>query len=212
MKLNSLPYLVLLLVLSWGRTSAQQYLEHVVEWSETIYSIPVHYNMTTKEFLAVNGFSHDVEIKPGMVVKVRELTPEEQFAKRREENKKEVVKVEVAKPAPVASNREQIMMDTKMKVEDVVPVVAQKQPEPKPEPVKIQEPKVEQPSATDPNISVGSNGVIYHISKNGTHLVEKQQTAFHIAKIYNLSIDDLLRINNLQSTDIKIGQKLKVQL
>lgn len=212
MKLNSLPYLVLLMVLSWGRTYAQQYLEHTVEWSETIYSIPVHYNMTTKEFLAVNGFSHDVEIKPGMVVKVRELTPEEQFAKKRQEQKIETVKVEPAKPAPVASNREQIMMDTKMKVEDVVPAVAQKQPEPKPEPVKAPVQKVEQPVAIDPDISVGSNGVVYHISKNGLHLVEKQQTAFHIAKIYNLTIDDLLRINNLQSTDIKIGQKLKVQL
>lgn len=212
MKLNSLPYLVLLMVLSWGRTYAQQYLEHTVEWSETIYSIPVHYNMTTKEFLAVNGFSHDVEIKPGMVVKVRELTPEEQFAKKRQEQKIETVKVEPAKPAPVASNREQIMMDTKMKVEDVVPAVAQKQPEPKPEPVKAPVQKTEQPVAIDPNISVGSNGVVYHISKNGLHLVEKQQTAFHIAKIYNLTIDDLLRINNLQSTDIKIGQKLKVQL
>ncbi|MBL7777153.1 MAG: LysM peptidoglycan-binding domain-containing protein [Chitinophagales bacterium] len=212
MKLNSLPYLVLLMVLSWGRTYAQQYLEHTVEWSETIYSIPVHYNMTTKEFLAVNGFSHDVEIKPGMVVKVRELTPEEQFAKKRQEQKIETVKVEPAKPAPVASNREQIMMDTKMKVEDVVPAVAQMQPEPKPEPVKAPVQKVEQPVAIDPDISVGSNGVVYHISKNGLHLVEKQQTAFHIAKIYNLTIDDLLRINNLQSTDIKIGQKLKVQL
>lgn len=212
MKLNSLPYLVLLMVLSWGRTYAQQYLEHTVEWSETIYSIPVHYNMTTPEFLAVNGFSHDVEIKPGMVVKVRELTPEEQFAKKRQEHKIETVKVEPAKPAPVASNREQIMMDTKMKVEDVVPAVAQKQPEPKPEPAKVPVQKAEQPVATDPNISVGSNGVVYHISKNGLHLVEKQQTAFHIAKIYNLTIDDLLRINNLQSTDIKIGQKLKVQL
>ncbi|MCS6934963.1 MAG: LysM peptidoglycan-binding domain-containing protein [Chitinophagales bacterium] len=205
---------------------AQEYITHTVEWSETIYSIPVRYGITTKEFLAINGFTHDVVLKPGMVVRIREMTQEEIFAKKRASNKNVAIKVDPVSGETVPSERQKVMIETRLKVEEPLPVKPTSAPAPAkavaassqakpttpaPQP-KLPEPSVAKQPATHPDISIGSNGVVYKISKNGYHLVEKQQTAYHISKIYNISIEDLLRINNLDSTNIKIGQVLKVRL
>jgi LysM repeat protein len=42
------------------------------------------------------------------------------------------------------------------------------------------------------------------------HDVQPKETAYGIAKRYNITIEQLQRWNNLQGTDIKIGQRLLV--
>ena len=44
------------------------------------------------------------------------------------------------------------------------------------------------------------------------HTVKKDETLYSLAKRYNLSLDELKRINNLNSNLIKVGQKLRVTL
>jgi len=56
------------------------------------------------------------------------------------------------------------------------------------------------PAATQPR----STGIMQY------HDVQPKETAYGIAKRYNISIDQLQRWNNLQGTDIKIGQRLVV--
>ncbi|MCG9791279.1 glucosaminidase domain-containing protein [Flavobacterium algicola] len=45
---------------------------------------------------------------------------------------------------------------------------------------------------------------------NNTHEVEKGDTLYSISKRYNVSVDDLIRKNNLSDNTISIGQKLKI--
>ncbi len=42
------------------------------------------------------------------------------------------------------------------------------------------------------------------------HVVEKGETAYRIAKSYGLSVDELVAANNLETTELKVGQELWV--
>ena len=55
--------------------------------------------------------------------------------------------------------------------------------------------------------SSGSNS---QLSKDGYHIVEKGESLYSIAKQYNTSVQKLKSLNNLSSSRIVIGQKLKV--
>lgn len=46
------------------------------------------------------------------------------------------------------------------------------------------------------------------IPKNGYHTVKKGETIYRISKIYNLEIMDIMQFNNLETFDIKEGQKV----
>ena len=43
-----------------------------------------------------------------------------------------------------------------------------------------------------------------------THVVQPKETAYSICKKYNVSVDDLKSWNNLATTDLKIGQEIKI--
>ncbi len=43
------------------------------------------------------------------------------------------------------------------------------------------------------------------------HIVKTKETLFSISKMYGLKVDDLIRLNNLESPNIQIGQQLKVE-
>lgn len=45
-----------------------------------------------------------------------------------------------------------------------------------------------------------------------THFVKKGDTLYSIAKLYNTTVEDLQRFNNLRGTSISIGQELSVEL
>jgi LysM repeat protein len=57
---------------------------------------------------------------------------------------------------------------------------------------------------------MGPGGIVYHVSTSQYHVVERKQTFYRIALIYGLTINELLQLNNLSSTDLRIGQKLRV--
>lgn len=42
------------------------------------------------------------------------------------------------------------------------------------------------------------------------HIVKQKETLYQISKIYNVKVEDILRINNLQNQEISIGQYLKI--
>jgi LysM repeat protein len=47
-------------------------------------------------------------------------------------------------------------------------------------------------------------------ANNVTHQVKKGETIFAIAKLYQVSIDDIVNANSLANQDIKIGQTLSI--
>lgn len=50
------------------------------------------------------------------------------------------------------------------------------------------------------------------IAGGRTHSVQKGDTLYSIAKLYNTTVEDLQKNNNLRDTSISIGQELKVEL
>ncbi|WP_179006661.1 LysM peptidoglycan-binding domain-containing protein [Winogradskyella forsetii] len=58
--------------------------------------------------------------------------------------------------------------------------------------------------------SISSNGSNFEATNSNFHRVEKGDTLFSLSRRYNLSVEELKRLNNLNSNVIKIGQKLRV--
>ncbi|WP_178988277.1 LysM peptidoglycan-binding domain-containing protein [Winogradskyella schleiferi] len=58
--------------------------------------------------------------------------------------------------------------------------------------------------------SISSNGSNFVATNSNFHSVEKGNTLFSLSRRYNLSVEELKRLNNLNSNIIKIGQKLRV--
>ncbi len=71
-----------------------------------------------------------------------------------------------------------------------------------------------QPTAKTPVVKevIEKEPVSKTVSANAFHAVEKGQTYFSISKMYDLSIKELLELNNLEQGDkLSVGQKLRVQ-
>lgn len=248
-------------VLMSATTQAQQYLRHTVEWGETVYSIPVHYGITTKQFMAINNMSYDnIQLKPGQSVIIRELTAaelaqnkpaqkeeattentkvisvkEEMMKKIREDveasnakaleqakaeqEKWEREKAALAKAEAeterlklMAQQKEMELAQARQAAEKAKAAEAARAAQEKQEREKAE--AARQQSATSTlaaNESMGPNGIKYTISTNGYHVVQKQQTMYHLSKIYNIALEDLKKMNNMATTDLAIGQKLKVR-
>lgn len=50
-----------------------------------------------------------------------------------------------------------------------------------------------------------------NVNNNKYHIVEKGQTLYSLSKMYNISVDDLIYLNQLQTPSISIGDKIIVQ-
>jgi len=50
-----------------------------------------------------------------------------------------------------------------------------------------------------------------NINEEDVHIVQPGETLFSISRMYNISVDDLMRINNLTSTVLQVGQRLKTK-
>ncbi len=215
------------------------YLRHTVEWNETVYSIPVHYNITTKEFLAANGFTRDVELHAGQEVAIRPMTSLEilAIAKESKQEQAAIATKPITKPKTYAKAaavfeaqplvpEERVVIDVeavvaKMKkaqetkplveedkiVIDVAAVVAKMERE-KMMISSVEPKKSARQLAT--NEDAAPNGITYIKSSDGYHLVERKQTLYRIALTYGLTVDELKALNGMNTTDIMIGQKLKV--
>ena len=65
----------------------------------------------------------------------------------------------------------------------------------------------------NPNIELYEGEVIIIVLKTATtHIVKPMETINSICEKYNLKIDDLIKINNLTSKRLFIGQSLKINI
>ncbi len=78
-------------------------------------------------------------------------------------------------------------------------------------PVMSSEPKTNSPSVSTSTRPATSPVVVSRSA--ASHIVEPGQTYYSISKLYGLTVDDLLALNNLTTNDkLEIGQKLTVKL
>src|SRR6478672_2638439 len=65
-------------------------------------------------------------------------------------------------------------------------------------------------SFTDKPVSFSNNQKKETSKKETTHVVQVKETLYGIASKYNMRVDDLKLLNNLQSNNLTVGQTLKV--
>lgn len=78
---------------------------------------------------------------------------------------------------------------------NVTPTTPKPDPKPDPKPAPKPAPVKNVPAATD---------------AKQTHTVQKGETLYAISRMYNMTVDDLKKLNGLNSNAVSIGQKLKV--
>jgi LysM repeat protein len=67
------------------------------------------------------------------------------------------------------------------------------------------------PPVTQPTKPVDTTPVTPPATADGLHTVVKGDTLYNISKRYGLTVDALMKLNNLTSTNIQLGQKLRVK-
>lgn len=232
----SFTFILAVLFSSFVFTAAAQddiprFQKHEVQEGETVASICKAFNVNLQEFCLLNDFPESVTLSEGQIVLIKQLQPgemevEENFPAKKE---RKIVrtddaityeKEEEAKPAdkPATSSSSSRAAEKPVKKE-ATPAPTERQvarSEPaKPESVPAKTAFVdEKPGITPAStkaVEVGPGGVKYNVSQSEYHVVAKGQTFFRIALIYGLTIEELKEMNDLTSTTVEIGQRLKVR-
>lgn len=185
---------------------------HVVTTGDNLSSIATKYEMKLGELLKLNGIDQSSVIQIGQKIKVNRRIPMlEIIAQKLDEKNKnapaaektvaqaqavvvveEARKIETIEPKKSfyidpADSREIVIRSDKKEAEKIIEQtqVVEKTPEVVPEKINTQ--------------------VAFHEVKAG-------ETLFRISKIYQVSVDDLIRWNNLGKVPtIQVGQKIKVK-
>lgn len=170
------------------------YVLHQVEEGETVFSISKKYRANMRSIVAV---SPEVKkgLKTGMVIKV----PYSGVHEKREEPIETNSKFHVVKAGETLygiSRMYNVSVDEIMKwneLESTALAIGQQL-----EVTGSSEPP-------KPEKSINDKG-------NQIHIVEQGEGLYGIARIYNVTVDDLIKWNQLQSTSLAIGQQLIVSL
>ena len=208
------PFITLVLaictVLSYGQSKdpLPRYQQHYVLERETPSSIAHDFNVRIRDFLMLNNFPADVKLKTGQKVLIRLLKEGENAAIEnpyvppskdwisREGEPTNTEKSDKPNTAPTKS--------AETKSAAVQPV------ETKTATTKTASTKPASTSSASPDMLVGPNGAKYEMTSGSFHFVQKGQTFYHIALMYHLTMDELKKMNNMTTTDIKVGQELRV--
>jgi LysM repeat protein len=202
---RNLSVLVVCLFLSLfgvAQEKLPQFLKHKVKPGETMNSIAELYNVNKQDMLLLNDFPEEVFLETNQIILIRQLKDGEEVTALPADYKTGKTTTTTTK---AAEPEKKVTATTVVKKEEQVK---------REEPVNAEEPVVEKkasvPVAVNKAETVGPDGTKYKVAESGYHTVEKGQTFYRIALIYGLSVDELKAINNLSSTTISVGQKLKV--
>ncbi len=184
---------------SKAQTAFPRFQKHYVLEGETATSIARNFNVSLQDFCLLNDFPQTVKLKPGQQVLIKQLKNDEE---------------EVMEEVPMPTRRDPVKTVAK---EDAI--VSYDEPAPaKPAretaPAKRSNLPAEEAAVPAPStkaVEVGPHGTKYKVSQEEYHIVQKNQTFYRIALIYGLTVDELKELNNLSSTTIEIGQRLKVR-
>jgi LysM repeat protein len=185
-----------------------RYQQHYVLERETPSSIAHDFNIRIKDFLMLNNFPADVKLKTGQKVLIRLLKEGENAA----------IENPYVPPSKdwISKEGEPTNTGTSNKSSAAMPKPSAVQPsetkstETKAATTKTASTKSATTTAVAPEMLVGPNGAKYEMASGSFHVVQKGQTFYHIALMYHLTMDELKKMNNMTTTDIKVGQELRV--
>ncbi len=167
---------------------------HVVKKGETLTSIAAKYGVAVKDLIKINGWNKAKALKSGSRVKIVRDTDKSTgnenlaptvTARKASDNKQQAAKA-IKKP-PTDKN--------KADVADSLKVTAKKEKKQVKEEKKADE----------------SNEKSKPTSAKKRHIVQKNDTLYNLAKHYNTTVDNILKLNGLKkNTSIRVGQELVV--
>ena len=189
-------------------SSVQTNKTHSVKKGETLFSISRIYNMSIDELKNINNIIKG-SIHPGQKLKVTHPTEplrNETFAKKEETQKGSTHKVVSGESLYSIAKTNDIPVDELMKINNITNG-------------KIhsgQELKLNKESDSKTQIAIAEKSESKQKSKienhqsTITHKIKKRENLGSIAKANNMTVDELMKINNLPDSKIHQGQELKV--
>jgi len=189
-------------------SSVQTNKTHSVKKGETLFSISKIYNMSIDELKNINNIIKG-SIHPGQKLKVTHPTEplkNETFAKKEENKKGSTHKVVSGESLYSIAKTNDIPVDELMKINNITNG-------------KIhsgQELKLNKESDSKTQIAIAEKSESKQKSKienhqsTITHKIKKGENLGSIAKANNMTVDELMKINNLPDSKIHQGQELKV--
>ncbi len=215
-----------------AKSTITETASHQVQKGETLFSISKKYGLSVAELRAMNGMSANDVLKMGQNLKISKKTSvpssdvDQILAAR---------KAEDARKAEEARQKErQQAFERQQALEKQAAIEKQKAPNDKKNAshtvaagetvysiakkydLSIEELK-QMNALNDNNIYVGQAMKVIKgtsaIPASGTrsHVIQKGETLFSIAKRYNVSIDDLRKWNNINNNEIKAGTALLIR-
>lgn len=181
---------------------------HTVVHGENMYSISQRYGVKLHKLLKKNRLSTGQEAAVGERLRLRGWKVKERPKLASEVRNKPTDVPELI----LDDENEEVELD-ESDLPIIEPPVAPPPVIERPEPVREERPTDFPPVTTNPNpdptpssppVTVPNDNPIYHT-------VLKGETLYRIAKKYNMTVDELLKLNNLTSTTIRKGQKLRVR-
>lgn len=157
---------------------------HIVRSGESLLSISRKYNTTIDELKSLNGLSGNV-VEIGQMLVIHTNDPNY-----------------VPKPKPVAQHVEEPKPAEQNEVAQQTEVKVDKN-------VKQEKPKPEKPVEKPKEKEVKDEPAMTNV-KAETHKVQRGESLYSIAKMYNMTVDELKELNGMNDNGLQAGQKLKV--
>lgn len=184
---------------------------HIVASGDNLSSIATKYEMKLGELLKLNGIDQTAFIQIGQKIKVNRRIPMlEIIAQKLDEKSKNAPKVEkAAEVTPV------VVVEETRKIETIEPKKSFYIDPADSREIVIKSDKkdaekiIEQTQIVEKSLEIVSEKINVQAS---FHEVKVGETLFRISKIYQVSVDDLIRWNSLGKVPtIQVGQKIKVK-
>lgn len=175
-------------------------LFHTVKKGESLFSISKLYDVSIDQLKKLNS-SFGGKIRPGQELKVQDDEPNKNVVAAKQESSQKTTKHKVASGESLysISKKYNISIDELKRINNI--------PNGKIRPG--QELKMNQQATSAKSVEVAKVETPQK-EKGTTHKVTPGESLYSISKKYNISIDELKRVNNIPTGKIKPGQELKI--
>lgn len=157
---------------------------HIVRSGESLLSISRKYNTTIDELKSLNGLSGNV-VEIGQMLVIHTNDPNY-----------------VPKPKPVIQHVEEPKPAEQTAMAQQVEVKVDKN-------AKQEKPKPDKPVEKPTDKELKEAPLMANV-KAETHKVQRGESLYSIAKMYNMTVDELKELNEMSGSSLQAGQKLKV--
>ncbi len=198
-------------------TAAANLGEYTVQRGETLASIADAFHVTIENLIAWNDLT-STKITSGSTLKVRnEAAAEKKSTTKKENLLTDQEKSSARQEKPAAKQEKPVAAQEKPAAAQEKPAAAQEKPAVKQEKPAVKQEKSaatqEKPAAAQEKPAAAQEKPVIGQQQSGkdtVHTVQKGETLFRISRSYGVTVDQMMKWNNMPDAGIRIGQKLQV--